>query len=132
MIYTVTLNPTLDKTLCVPQLCPGEFHRAAILRAELSGKGINVTRALKALGIPSKTLGFVGGRTGQAFQVGMAEEGFDLHFVEVGGETRSNITLLDESTGIYTKINEPGPTINAGHIAAMQAQVEQFARAGDY
>ena len=35
MIYTVTLNPTLDKTLSVPQLCPGEFHRAAILRAEM-------------------------------------------------------------------------------------------------
>jgi 1-phosphofructokinase family hexose kinase len=132
MIYTVTLNPTLDKTLSVAQLRPGEFHRASLLRAELSGKGINVTRALKALGIPSRTLGFVGGRTGQAFQVGLAAEGFDLHFIDVGGETRSNITLLDESTGLYTKINEPGPTISPAHIAAMQAQVEQWAQPGDY
>lgn len=132
MIYTVTLNPTLDKTLSVPQLKPGEFHRANLLRAELSGKGINVTRALRALGIPSKTLGFVGGRTGQAFQVGLSAEGFDLHFIDVGGETRSNITLLDESTGVYTKINEPGPTIGPKHIAALQAQVEQWAQAGDY
>lgn len=132
MIYTVTLNPTLDKTLSVPQLKPGEFHRAALLRAELSGKGINVTRALRALGIPSKTLGFVGGRTGQAFQVGLSAEGFDLAFIDVGGETRSNITLLDESTGVYTKINEPGPTIGPEHIAALQAQVEQWAQTGDY
>jgi 1-phosphofructokinase family hexose kinase len=132
MIYTVTLNPTLDKTLSVPQLKPGEFHRASLLRAELSGKGINVTRALRALGIPSKTLGFVGGRTGQAFQVGLSAEGFDLAFIDVGGETRSNITLLDESTGVYTKINEPGPTIGPEHIAALQAQVEQWAQAGDY
>lgn len=132
MIYTVTLNPTLDKTLSVAKLQPGEFHRASLLRAELSGKGINVSRALKMLGLPSKTLGFVGGRTGQAFQVRLKEEGFDIHFVDVGGETRSNITLLDESTGIYTKINEPGPTINADHIAALQAQVEQWAHAGDY
>jgi 1-phosphofructokinase family hexose kinase len=132
MIYTVTLNPTLDKTLSVPQLRPGEFHRARILAAELAGKGINVSRVLKSLGIPSRTLGFVGGRTGDAFRVGLAAEGFDIHFVDVGGETRSNITLLDESTGVYTKINEPGPTINAGHIAALQAQVEQWAQAGDY
>jgi 1-phosphofructokinase family hexose kinase len=132
MIYTVTLNPTLDKTLSVPQLRPGEFHRAKLVRAELSGKGINVSRALRMLGIASKTLGFVGGRTGQAFQVGLAAEGFDIHFIDVGGETRSNITLLDESTGVYTKINEPGPTIRPEHIAAMQAQVEQWAQPGDY
>jgi 1-phosphofructokinase family hexose kinase len=132
MIYTVTLNPTLDKTLSVARLVPGEFHRASLLRAELSGKGINVSRALMALGLHSKTLGFVGGRTGQAFQVGLTAEGFDLHFVDVGGETRSNITLLDESTGLYTKINEPGPTINAQHIVALQAQVEQWAHPGDH
>ncbi|MCL4506173.1 MAG: 1-phosphofructokinase [Chloroflexi bacterium] len=132
MIYTVTLNPTLDKTLSVPQLRAGEFHRAAILRTDLSGKGINVSRALKALGIPSKTLGFVGGRTGQAFQVGLQEEGFDIHFIDVGGETRSNITLLDESAGVYTKINEPGPTIGPAHVAALQAQVEAWAGPGDY
>ncbi len=132
MIYTVTLNPTLDKTLSVVKLRPGEFHRASILRTDLSGKGINVTRALKALGIPSKTLGFIGGRTGQAFQVGLVEEGFDLHFIDVGGETRSNLTLLDESTGVYTKINEPGPTITPAHIAALQAQVELWAHPGDY
>jgi 1-phosphofructokinase family hexose kinase len=132
MIYTVTLNPTLDKTLSVPQLRVGELHRAQLVRAELSGKGINVSRALRALGIASKTLGFVGGRTGQAFQVGLAAEGFDIHFVDVGGETRSNITLYDESTGLYTKLNEPGPTISPAHIAAMQAQVEQWAGPGDY
>ena len=132
MIYTVTLNPTLDKTLSVPQLRAGEFHRASILRTDLSGKGINVSRALMALGIPSRTLGFVGGRTGQAFQVGLKEEGFDIRFIDVGGETRSNITLLDESTGVYTKINEPGPTIGPAHIAALQAQVEAWAAPGDY
>ena len=131
MIYTVTLNPTLDKTLSVPRLQPGEFHRARLLSAELSGKGINVSRALQVLGIPCRTLGFIGGRTGQAFQVGLAAEGFDLHFIDVGGETRSNITLFDESTGLYTKINEPGPTISAEHITALQAQVDQWARAGD-
>ena len=52
MIVTVTANPILDRTLSVPQLRPGEFDRARVLRQELCGKGITVTRALAALGIP--------------------------------------------------------------------------------
>ena len=42
MIVTVTLNPTLDKTLSVPALRPGEVHRARFLRQDIGGKGINV------------------------------------------------------------------------------------------
>ena len=44
MIVTVTLNPTLDKTLSVPVLRPGEVHRARFLRQDIGGKGINVSR----------------------------------------------------------------------------------------
>ena len=50
MIVTVTLNPTLDKTLSVPALRPGEVHRARFLRQDIGGKGINVSRALRCLG----------------------------------------------------------------------------------
>jgi 1-phosphofructokinase family hexose kinase len=51
--------------------------------------------------------------------------------VEVPGETRQNLTLLDESTGIYTKINEPGPTIGPRQVAALRALVTELAVAGD-
>lgn len=131
MIYTVTANPTLDKTLAVSQLRPGEFHRARILRQDLSGKGINVSLALKELGIPSKTLGFVGGRVGQAFQDGLSAAGLDLAFIVVDEETRQNLTLLDESNGVHTKINEPGPTVNPAQVDALYRQVETFTQPGD-
>ena len=66
VIVTVTLNPTLDKTLSVSALRPGEVHRARFLRQDIGGKGINVSRALRALGVASIPIGFLGGATGRA------------------------------------------------------------------
>jgi len=131
MIVTVTLNPTLDKTLSVPALRPGEVHRARFLRQDIGGKGINVSRALRALGVASIPIGFLGGATGRAMADGLAAQGYDARFVEVPGETRQNLTLLDESTGVYTKINEPGPTVGPEHLAALHALVDELAAPGD-
>jgi 1-phosphofructokinase family hexose kinase len=131
MITTVTLNPTLDKTLSVPKLQPGAVHRARIVREDLGGKGINVSRALRALGIPSRMTGFMGGGTGQFMTAGLRAAGFDVHFVDVEDETRRNITLLDEASGQYTKINEPGPSVATKHLADLQDQIDQLAGPGD-
>ena len=131
MIYTVTLNPTLDKTLSVPVLRPGEVHRARFLRQDIGGKGINVSRALAALGIASIPIGLLGGATGKAMRDGLAAEGYDARFVEVPGETRQNLTLLDESTGVYTKINEPGPTVGPEQLAALHGLVAGLAAPDD-
>ena len=131
MIVTVTLNPTLDKTLSVSVLRPGEVHRARFLRQDIGGKGINVSRALAALGVASIPIGFLGGATGRAMRDGLAAQGYDARFVEVPGETRQNLTLLDESTGVYTKINEPGPTIGPEHLAALHALVAELVAPGD-
>jgi 1-phosphofructokinase len=131
MIITVTLNPTLDKTLSVPKLQPGTVHRARILREDLGGKGINVSRALQVLGFPSNMTGFIGGRTGQIMTSGLRTDGFDAYFLAVEGETRRNITLLDEASGQYTKINEPGPSVATHHLAALGDQIDQMARPGD-
>ncbi len=131
MLYTITLNPTLDKTLSVPRLRPGEVHRARFIRQDIGGKGINVSRALAALGIASRPIGFLGGATGLAMRHGLAAAGYDAAFIEVTGETRQNLTLLDEATGVYTKINEPGPTVGPAHLAAMADLVASLARPGD-
>ena len=131
MIVTVTLNPTLDKMLSVPRLQPGGLHRAEFVREDLGGKGINVSRALRALGISSTILAFFAGRTGQAMRTGLLAAGFEVRSVELDGETRQNITLLEEANGQYTKINEPGPTAHPHHLAAMLTQVAQMAGPGD-
>lgn len=131
MIFTVTLNPTLDKTLSVPRLIPGEIHRAAYIRQDVGGKGINVSRALAALGLESAPIGFLGGSTGRAMAAGLDALGFRHRFIEVAGETRQNLTLLDNSTGQYTKINEPGAAVTEADLLALAALIGELARPGD-
>ena len=131
MIVTVTLNPSLDRTLSVAHLRPGELHRAQLIREDLGGKGINVSRTLQRLDIPSRIVGYVGGRTGNALRQGLLTEGFAVSFIDVGSEIRQNITLLDESSGQYTKINELGPAIGLQHAAELEKQIEQSVQPGD-
>ena len=131
MIVTVTLNPTLDKMLSLPELKPGTFHRAKVTRQDLGGKGINVSRALLSLGIPSVLTGFFGGRTGQVMRTGLLETGLDVRFIDAPGETRQKLTLLDESRDQYTEINEQGPTITGEKLVEMETLVQELASPGD-
>jgi len=132
MIYTVTLNPSLDRTLSIPELRPGEIHRARLLREDLGGKGVNVSRSLRGLDIPSRILGFAGGRSGEVLRAGLLADGFDVAFVDTGTEIRHNITLFDEASSLYTKINELGPEIKAQPIAALEDLVGESALPGDF
>jgi 1-phosphofructokinase len=131
MIVTVTLNPTLDKALAVPRLVPGEIHRAAFIRQDVGGKGINVSRALAALGLDSLPIGFLGGSIGHAMRAGLDALGFRHTFLEVGGETRQNLTLLDKASGQYTKINEPGAAVTEEDLARLSDLIAGLARPRD-
>ena len=131
MIVTVTLNPSLDKTLRVTRLARGELNRAQVVRMDVGGKGFNVSRALLALGMPSLAVGVMAGGTGQALAHGLAALGIEADLIWVEGETRSNITLFEAEDGVYTKINEPGPTLSPEAIWEIVRRVEQRARPGD-
>ena len=52
MIVTVTLNAAIDRTLTVPNFQRGQRHRASAGVTLAGGKGIDVARALKLLGVP--------------------------------------------------------------------------------
>lgn len=131
MIFTVTLNPTLDRTLSVPALRPGEIHRAQLLREDLGGKGVNVSRALRALGIQSRIVGLAAGCTGRRMEDELRAAGFQVNFVETAGETRRNLTIRDETTGDYTKINESGPNLDGEHTQELSEHIERLAQPGD-
>ena len=74
----------------------------------------------------------MGGRTGEALQEGLRAEGFDVRFVTVREETRQNITLFDEFRGLYTKINEPGATVEPRHVEAMEVLLTTMIKPGDW
>jgi len=123
MIYTVTLNPTIDRTMHLDALRVGELNRAIHTRIDLSGKGVNVSVALRRFGVESVMLGFSGGIAGCLLVDGLREQGYRCEFRTVSGETRSNLTVIDASTGVTTKLNEPGPTVGTDDIADLEADL---------
>jgi 1-phosphofructokinase family hexose kinase len=130
-IITVTLNPGLDRTVTVPEIFFGDVMRADSVRFDWGGKGFNVARALRALGIDSVAMAFVGGPTGQRLKRGLGEMGIATDLVNVAGETRTNIVITDASAERYVKVNEAGPTIRAEELARFLDRVRQQVRPGD-
>ena len=132
MIYTVTLNPAVDRELTVPAIEFDSVLRASAWRVDYGGKGFNVSRMLRALGADSVALGFAGGRSGELLRDGLASLGIGADFVWVAGETRTNVSIVTETHDHYVKANEPGPTISAVEEMALVKKVRQLAKAGDW
>ncbi|KQU00076.1 1-phosphofructokinase family hexose kinase [Sanguibacter sp. Leaf3] len=123
MIITITPNPSLDRTLEVQVLEPGEVNRAHATRVDAGGKGINVTRALSADGFSSVAIFPSGGSDGARLVAELRDGGVVARPVETGTDTRSNITVVD-GRGSTTKINAPGAPMTE---AAVQALLDALA-----
>lgn len=111
MIVTVTLNAAIDRTLTVPNFQRGQRHRASAGVTLAGGKGINVARALKALGVPVVATGLVGGVTGTRIVEELTGEAILNDFVHIDGESRTSTAVVDPTGGTYTEINEWGPAV---------------------
>ena len=109
MIYTVTLNPSIDYLVEVENFQIGSVNRSSLDEKYPGGKGINVSRVLKRIGNDTTVLGFVGGQTGEYIKACLSKEEIYTNFTEVNGDTRINIKL---KTGIETEINSQGPEIS--------------------
>jgi hypothetical protein len=95
MILTVTLNAAIDRTLAVPNFRLGRRHRAVEQTAIAGGKGVNVARALKALGRPVLAAGAVGGGAGARIIEMLDDEGIANDFVRINDESRMSTAVID-------------------------------------
>lgn len=131
MILTLTLNPSIDRTVELPaRLERGAVQRAASHAAEVAaGKGVNVTRVLTAAGVPSTAI--VMADPDDHFAAMLAADRVDAVCVPTGAPTRTNIALT-EADGTTTKINEPGAALDAEAIAAMLDAVRTNAARADW
>jgi fructose-1-phosphate kinase PfkB-like protein len=128
---TVTLNPALDKTLAIERLRPGGVHRAQIVALEGAGKGVNVALTLRALGAHPVEAGGLLGREGAAHVLDRLRAAqIETAFTLVDGAVRTNITLIEQGTGITTKINEPGLPASSADLASVLAWADS-AQPGD-
>lgn len=130
-IFSITPNPNIDRTVTVPELRLNEVLRAADSRLDAGGKGLNVARALHALGSDCTAIAFFGGPTGDQEIAMLREIGIDVRAVPIRDETRSCFVVTDPEGAQHVKVNEPGPIVTESEQAALLRLVEREAHAGD-
>lgn len=118
MIVTVTLNPSLDRSIEVSALTRGAMVRATSTRLDPGGKGVNVARALAAHGERVCAVLPQGGAEGAQLTSLLLADGLDVSSVLVAGPTRSNVSLV-EPDGTVTKVNEPGSPLTADDVEGL-------------
>lgn len=111
MVYTVTLNPSIDYVVQVDAFEAGKLNRVSRELFQVGGKGINVSVVLSRLGVSTTALGFVAGFTGNEIERVLLQEGVVTNFVRLEtGISRINVKLKSE---VETEINGHGPVVEA-------------------
>ncbi|GFG42607.1 1-phosphofructokinase [Streptococcus canis] len=123
MIYTVTLNPSIDFIVRIDQINLGSVNRMASDDKFAGGKGINVSRVLQRLGIASTATGFLGGFTGHFIEESLRAEGIKTDFVEVDQDTRINVKIKSQEE---TELNGQGPVISQEQLEDLKTKLSQL------
>ena len=131
MIYTVTLNSALDKTVVIPSLRVDAVNRITSMRTDPGGKGINVSKVIGKLGAKSIATGILGGDTGRAILSALEEMKLETCFHFVEGETRTNMKIIDPVNHTNTDINEPGVTVSEEILNGLLKKLLEKIEAGD-
>ena len=106
-IITLTLNPAYDVHCHVGELTVGKESLLTPVSRDAGGKGINIARALKVLGISSENIVVLGEASSVDFISLLEREGLNSRTVAVEGRIRENITVTEDS-GRETRLSFPG------------------------
>ncbi len=116
MIYTVSLNPAIDRTVRVDTLRLHEINTAELQGHVPAGKGINVCRTLSCLGVQSTVIGLIGINEEKWFSEYLSRQEIISSFVPVNGLTRISLTVMDGSGENETHIKETGFRVSGDEI----------------
>jgi len=133
-VITVTLNPSLDRTVTTHFLSLGYTNReTGPTRLDPAGRGVNVSRALHALGEPTHAILLLGqDATALAYEALLAREGFPVTVVRGSGVTRSNIMITDTGHGHETLILEDSAGVTRADRQALSRTLLSLIRPQDY
>ena len=132
MIATVTLNPSLDRTVTVEELVMDEANRWTSLRRDPGGKGINVSRVIHELGGKTVSYGFIGGLDGETLKHLLQQQAVPFDFTPIKGEIRSNFIIADLATYHQTRIDAPGPHIMRHELQKLVQKVKHISPKPDF
>ncbi len=132
MITTVSLNPSIDRTVTVEQFVTGGLNRVINAHSTAAGKGINVALTASALGVESECIGFMYREGSKPFEKRLMMGGVEYNFVWCDGSVRTNVKVFDRSTGSITEINESGAQVSEDDLRRMTELVSLHAENSDY
>lgn len=125
MIYTVTLNPSIDHVIEMNELQEGIVNKVNIENFYAGGKGINVSKILKEHGVENIALGFISGFTGEFIKNNLEQCGIKNDFINVlNGYSRINMKIKTNEN--ETEINGLGPSISSSNIKDLFNQLEKL------
>jgi 1-phosphofructokinase len=131
MIVTITPNPSLDITLRLDRFIHGGINRVRSSLREPSGKGLNVSLALHAVGVDTVAVLPLGGPAGRELAELAEAYGVQTRIIPIDGAVRSNVSLI-ESDGATTKVNEPGPELSEDEVTQVVGEALNASRRGGW
>ncbi|MGF7101212.1 1-phosphofructokinase [Borreliella kurtenbachii] len=124
MIYTLTLNPSVDYKIVLKEFQEESLNYALNNNFFAGGKGINVSIVLKNLGKPSIALGFLGGFTGDYIRFSLDSKGIKNDFIKIKYDTRLNIKMI--ANGRETEINANSPDISENEFEFLKDRLKSL------
>jgi len=132
-LVTVTLNPAVDRVLEVQRFRIGEHQPSTLIGGHPAGKGVNVSRVLAMLGVPSVCTGFVG-----RGELGMFEEYLErigqgritTQLLVVRARTRDNITITDPVDDTETHLRDAGFSVQREDVLRALSKASMLSREG--
>jgi 1-phosphofructokinase family hexose kinase len=131
LLICLVPNPSIDRTAVVDRLIVGEIHRPGEVVAVAGGKGLNVARAARALGVPASAVMVLAGHAGRWIDDELARLRLPHDAVWARGETRTCLSVLDRSSGKLTEVYEPGPSVSITAWRRFERLTRQIVGAAD-
>ncbi|APT75325.1 ribokinase [Marinitoga sp. 1135] len=128
MIFTLTMNPSLDRYIYIDKLIPDDTIRAKKIKDYPAGKGIDVSRVIKELGGVSVAVALLGGDNGRKIEEMLDQEGVIYSSVRISHETRMNIILEEET---QYRMSMPGEHVKREKLQKVFDILQSLVREGD-
>lgn len=131
MIYTVTLNPAIDKTVVVENFTAGSVNRIVSVREDAGGKGVNVSKCLRKLGADTVAVVILAGAAGKRLSAMLEAMHIPMLPIPAEGENRTNLKIIDPVKHTNTDINEPGPGLDEALLESVKEEMGKRVQKGD-
>jgi 6-phosphofructokinase 2 len=131
-IVTLTMNPALDIATTTDRVVPTVKLRCEVPRYDAGGGGINVARAVHALGGDGVAIFPAGGAAGEMIRHLLHEEGVAHEAIAIDGFTRENLAVDELQTGNQYRFDLPGPVISSADQERCLDHLSRVAQQADY